>query len=56
MEFPSFDVLFPLAPTELIEKQHQTSNIKVKINTKTRTKVENKYKNKDKDGLPPNKR
>ena len=49
MEFPSFDVFFPLAPTEIIEKQQQTSkqttNIKVKINAK----------NKDKDGLPPNK-
>ena len=55
----SFDVLFSLAPTELIEKQQQTSkqtaNIKVKINAKTRTIVENKCKNKDRVGLPPNK-
>ena len=60
MEFPSFDVIFPLAPNELIEKQpktsKQTTNRKVKINEKTRTKVENKCKNKNKDGLPPNKR
>ena len=49
----SFDVLFSLAPNELIEKQKQTSkkieNIKVKRNAQAKTKVESKYKNKNKN-------